>query len=98
MHVRKQGIMSASRLGLAEGPEPEGGANACLSEAAEQHKNTCLCTALEGEYASRGGQMGAQRSRAPQWKGMQVGKHGNTNAHAAGCTAILGPSTLSMEN
>jgi len=30
-------------------------ANMCLSEAVEQHKNTCLGTALEGEYASGGG-------------------------------------------
>jgi len=61
MHTRKQGIMSASRLGSAEGLElePEGGTNMCPSEVAEQHKNVCPCTALKGEYASEGGQMGA---------------------------------------
>src|SRR6266850_8092976 len=57
MRARKRGIMSASRLGSAEGPEPEpeGGANARPSEVAEQRENTCLGTALEGEYASGGG-------------------------------------------
>jgi len=53
--ARKRGIMSASRLGSAEGPEPEGGANVCPSEVAEQHENVCLGAALEGEYASGGG-------------------------------------------
>jgi len=47
--------MSASRLGLAEGPELEGGANARLSEAVEQHENACPGAMLEGEYASGGG-------------------------------------------
>jgi len=49
--------MSASRLGLAEGPEPEpeGGTNVRLSKAAEQCENTCPGAALKGEYASGGG-------------------------------------------
>ena len=47
-HMRKWSIMSASRLGLAEGPEPEpeGGANVHLSEAAENRKTACLSTVL----------------------------------------------------
>jgi len=55
--MRKWSIMSASRLGLVEGPEPEpeGGTNMHLSEAAEQCENTCLGAVLEGEYASGGG-------------------------------------------
>jgi len=46
--MRKWSIMSASRLGLAEGlePEPEGGTNVRLSEVAENCKTTCLSTVL----------------------------------------------------
>ena len=55
--TRKWSIMSASRLGSAEGlkPEPEGGANVHLSEVVKQHENMCPGAALKGEYASEGG-------------------------------------------
>jgi len=96
--MQENRALSPSRLGLAEGLELEGGTNVCLSEAAEQCENMCLGTVLKGAYASRGGQMGAQRSQALQRKGMWVGKHSDMNAHAARHTAIPGPSTLSMEN
>ena len=52
VRTRKRSVMSASRLGSAEGPEAEGGANVRLSEAAEQRENACPGAALEGGYAS----------------------------------------------
>ena len=56
MHMRDNRALSASRLGLVEGSEPEleGGANAHLSKVVEQCKIMCLGTALEGAYASGG--------------------------------------------
>src|SRR6267142_6475506 len=101
--ARKQGIMSASRLGSAEGPEPEGGANALPSEAAERRENTCLGAALEGEYASGGGPDGCAEEPGAAAEGDAGGEarrrectrcraHGNTGSFRP----LNGKSTCAM--
>jgi len=79
--------MSASRLGLVEGPEPEpeGGTKVHTSNVAEQCENVCPSAALEREYASRGGQMGVQKSCTPQRASMAVQMHMLTD-HSLPCT------------
>jgi|SRR6267142_846582 len=75
MHMRENRALSASRLGLVEGSEPEleGGANAHLSKVVEQCKIMCLGTALEGAYASGGARQVHRGARHRSRRGRRQG-------------------------